>query len=152
MYSDHMKTGDLGEIMVIEDLMSHGLHVFKPVTSTCPVDLITSINNSLYKIQVKSTTTFDIRKFSTIFPVESSNGRKNKRYSKLYDIDEIDIFAFVCIANKCISYVPISIISQYHKSITIRYSPIAEYTQKYKGAIHHENYTFEKFLSGFDDL
>ena len=103
--SKEMQIGKAGEYLVCADLILKGFVAY-PSEQGLPYDVVLDIEGKLYKVQVKTTTTYrtipqrkdDMKSY--IFSIK----RKGKYGKKRYGKDEIDIFALVCLDTKQIGY------------------------------------------------
>lgn len=103
--SKEMQIGKAGEYLVCADLILKGFVAY-PSEQGLPYDVVLDIDGKLYKVQVKTTTTYRTvpqRKGDVKSYVFSIN-RKGKYGKKRYGKDEIDIFALVCLDTKQIGY------------------------------------------------
>lgn len=100
-----MQIGKAGEYLVCADLILKGFVAY-PSEQGLPYDVVLDIDGKLYKVQVKTTTTYrtipqrkgDMKSY--VFSIK----RKGKYGKKRYGKDEIDIFALVCLDTKQIGY------------------------------------------------
>ena len=103
--SKEMQIGKAGEYLVCADLILKGFVAY-PSEQGLPYDVVLDIDGKLYKVQVKTTTTYrtipqrkdDMKSY--IFSIK----RKGKYGKKRYGKDEIDIFALVCLDTKQVGY------------------------------------------------
>lgn len=103
--SKEMQIGKAGEYLVCADFILKGFVAY-PSEQGLPYDVVLDIDGKLYKVQVKTTTTYrtipqrkdDMKSY--VFSIK----RKGKYGKKRYGKDEIDIFALVCLDTKQIGY------------------------------------------------
>ena len=104
--SKEMQIGKAGEYLVCADLILK-CFVAYPSEQGLPYDVVLDIDGKLYKVQVKTTTTYrtipqrkdDMKSY--VFNIK----RKGKYGKKRYANDEIDIFALVCLDTMQIGYI-----------------------------------------------
>lgn len=82
---DCLRIGNTTELEVQYLLVKNGYQVFTPVNDGCKVDLITIINGSTARVQIKTSI-----KTETSFAIPMYYGSKNKT---VYTADDIDYFA-----------------------------------------------------------
>ena len=85
-----VSVGDIGEAMAIADFIKAGFGVSKPLSDNLRYDLIVDINNTLYRVQVKTTSVIKDEKM--IFSTKTTNYVKGKYSSNAYSSDEVDMF------------------------------------------------------------
>lgn len=106
--SKEMQIGKAGEYLVCADLILKGFVAY-PSEQGLPYDVVLDINGKLYKVQVKTTTTYRViprpnnynDQKAYIFNIK----RKGKGGKKRYTNDEIDIFALVCLDTMQVGYI-----------------------------------------------
>lgn len=106
MNSKELQIGKVGEYLVCADLILKGFVAY-PSEQGLPYDVVLDIDGELYKVQVKTTTTYrtipqrkdDMKSY--VFNIK----RKGKYGKKRYANDEIDIFALVCLDTMQIGYI-----------------------------------------------
>ena len=89
--------GDIGESVAIAAFTTAGLVVSKPLSNNAKYDLIVELNNSLYKVQVKSTNS--IKNDKMYFATKTTNYSKGSWSSNTYTKDDVDIFFLYCLEN-----------------------------------------------------
>lgn len=106
--SKEMQIGKAGEYLVCADLILKGFVAY-PSEQGLPYDVVLDIDGRLYKVQVKTTTTYRViprpnnynDQKAYIFNIK----RKGKGGKKRYANDEIDIFALVCLDTMQVGYI-----------------------------------------------
>jgi hypothetical protein len=104
--SNELQIGKAGEYIVCADLIVKGFVAF-PSEQGLPYDVVMDNGNKLIKIQVKTTSSPRIipqrakKTRAYIFNIK----RCGKNGSKKYNLDEIDIFALVCLDTKKVGYI-----------------------------------------------
>ena len=94
--SSYTKTlGDIGVSVVTSELLKHGINVLLPYDDNSSYDIVIYINDSFYKIQVK--TTEQIIDGCMIFSTCKSN--PYQKINTLYTENEVDYFALYCLEN-----------------------------------------------------
>lgn len=111
--------GDCGESYAIMQFIKKGAIVSKPLTNNVRYDLLVEINNKIYRVQVKTTTSIKDGKME--FATKTTNYVKGHWKSVAYSINEIDLFFLYCLENNwCGLFIPKDTIPQ---SLTIRLIP-----------------------------
>jgi len=75
-------TGAISELRVAVDLMAKGFDVFRALSPACPCDIVVAKNNTLLRIQVRTS-------------YISVSGKMYKHASKRDNPDDIDLYAWV---------------------------------------------------------
>ena len=103
--SKELQIGKAGEYLVCADLIIKGFVAF-PSEQGLPYDVLLDNGKKLLKIQVKTTSKARIvKQRNTPIPAYIFNiKRAGKRGQVIYDKDEIDIFALVCLDTMKIGY------------------------------------------------
>lgn len=132
--------GDIGEAMVLADLVAHNVQVLQPFGDHARYDLVIDINGKFLKLQIKYCDQ-KTKNNSIICPcVSSTNHTTNKHYSSYKD--DVDYMCFYIVEWNKIAYVPIQEIGNL-KSFTIR----NQLPKNNQANIHLiDNYSFEKTL------
>jgi hypothetical protein len=86
--------GTLAETKVTSDLYQKGFYVAKPIDDLTPFDLI-CIDKfyNLYKVQVKYCKLNDGK---IVLNLRRCMSNKNLSYNKIYQLNEVDVFALYC--------------------------------------------------------
>lgn len=105
-----LQIGKAGEYLVCADLILNG-HIAYPSEQGLPYDIVMDAKGKLLKVQVKTTRNAkEIPQRKTSIPAYifhiGNNGKNNKR--NMYNSDDVDLFALVCIDTKQIAYIPYS--------------------------------------------
>ena len=87
--------GDMGCNCVIGELAKYGVGVAFPLSDNYPFDIIALAGNSLFKVQVKSSSS--LYQGAIAFKLTTSNFHNGKKYN--YSSSEIDIFALYDLVN-----------------------------------------------------
>lgn len=119
-----MKTthkGDLGTILVIEDLLQRGLQVALPFSSDCKYDLILDKEGALFRVQVKASTP---KKGVLTVKCQSSSswGAKTHNIHK-YTSADIDLLAAVDLNSKKVYYIPATVLGVGVGRMALRLEP-----------------------------
>lgn len=96
--SSHTKMiGDIGVSAVITEFLKHGVKVLLPYDDNSSYDIVININNTFYKIQVKTTEKIMFHEYM-IFSTNITNPyvKSTKKYTK----EEVDYFVLYCIENE----------------------------------------------------
>lgn len=103
--SNELQIGKAGEYLVCADLILKGFVAF-PSEQGLPYDVLCDNGSKLLRIQVKTTIAPRVvpqrakDSYAYIFNIKR-HGKKNQF---MYDTDEVDIFALVCLDTKAVGY------------------------------------------------
>ena len=89
--------GDIGEAMAIADFTKMGAVISKPLSNNARYDFIADINNQIYRVQVKATTS--IKEDKMVFSTKTTNYVQGQHKSTPYTKEEIDMFYLYCFEN-----------------------------------------------------
>lgn len=103
-FSKELRLGKAGEHLVCFDLLMQGYSAFL-ADKDSSYDIVVEIENTLKRIQVK--TTAEIKSYSHSKDTYRYQTRRGRGARKRFDIDGVDIFAFVAMDIQKIAYVPI---------------------------------------------
>ena len=93
-----VSVGDLGEVMAITKFTQANCIVSKPFSNNARYDLIVEIDNKLYRVQVKTTTSIKDAA-AMVFSTKTTNYVKGNWSSNKYTKEEIDMFFLYCQEN-----------------------------------------------------
>lgn len=94
----NLNIGNLGELLVLQELTKRGIQCYLPYGNGSRVDLVAEFNGTLNKIQIKT-----CEKVSGGVMTWKVGGGKSHR---IYSDGEIDYFALCCIENSIVCFVP----------------------------------------------
>ena len=89
--------GDIGEAMAIADFTKKSAIISKPLSNNARYDFIADINNQIYRVQVKATTS--IKEDKMVFSTKTTNYIQGQHKSTPYTKEEIDMFYLYCFEN-----------------------------------------------------
>jgi hypothetical protein len=102
--SIEIRLGKAGEHFVCFDLLMQGYSAFLADKDSA-YDIVVEVENTLKRIQVK--TTASIKNYSHAKNMYRYGTRRAKGVRKRFDIDEVDVFAFVAMDIQKICYISI---------------------------------------------
>ena len=135
--------GDIGEAMAIVEFTQCGFVVSKPLSNNARYDLIVDKNNSLYRVQVK--TTQSVKDGKMIFSTKTMNYTQGLLKSIRYEKDEVDLFFLYCVENNWKGIFNAKEVEQIPTELKIRVIPPRN-GQKV-GIRFAEDYEFQKQLN-----
>lgn len=89
--------GDIGEAIAIADFTKKGAIISKPLSNNARYDFIADVNNQIYRVQVKATTS--IKEDKMVFSTKTTNYIQGRHKSTPYTKEEIDMFYLYCFEN-----------------------------------------------------
>lgn len=112
--------GSLGEVMVMQQALSHGCSVFTECGDNSKVDLIImDRQDRLHKIQVKVVNRLDNPRVTTLYLYKNGpNGYRVK-----YKSSDVDWFAVVDLTLKEVAWVPSAVCDSNGSAFTMRHVP-----------------------------
>lgn len=93
-----IEIGNLGEALVLQEFLKHGIQCYLPWGDGARADLIAEFNNKLNKIQIKTCE----KVIDNAMTWKVGGGSSHK----IYQENEIDYFALCCIENSVVCFVP----------------------------------------------
>lgn len=118
MHSKHK--GTLGETKVTADLYQRGVGVAITVDDLLPFDLIAIDNNcKLYKVQVKCC---KVKNGIAILELRNSMSNKNMLYTKIYNQNEVDVFAMYIPNYDMCLYIRSTILDYRKSAFSVRFT------------------------------
>lgn len=114
---DTISKGRLGYNLLEKELLKRNWEIYIPVLENTKIDCIVIKNNKLYKIQIK---TIQNDRTGKILPVRKISHNQGQYKIHLYNENEIDYFVGVDIETENLYVVPISFISKYKSSISLK--------------------------------
>lgn len=84
------RIGNIGEAYALAKLVEMGIPIYQQFGDNEPADYLIIVDGIVYKIQVKTSTTYDGKK--TVFDLTSSTFHRKNGANHKYTKDEVDYF------------------------------------------------------------
>lgn len=133
--------GNITEVECMLGFLKLGYNVLTPYGDCERYDFVVDIDNTFYRIQVKSANTNYVNEGYIQFKVASKTTQKGEAIRHFYTKDEIDYF-MTCYNNQCY-LIPVEECSKYEKRL--RFTP--PQNGQIKGITFASDYELEKVVS-----
>lgn len=139
-----VQIGDIGEAHAIYEFTKLGIPVSKPVNNGMVYDLIIDVDNRLYKVQVKTTSSLIKSTYNMTFDLTKLDVRSNRNTHYSYSSEEVDFFYLYCIEEDVGMLLPVKDAPK--KTVSFRQLKYAPANGQRKGIRFAEDYTVQQIL------